>query len=382
MRIKKCKQYKGYYEIPGFSKYCINRKAEILHKRKNKHIKQFKNYSSFSSNLETECYMRVCMMNDEGKMVTPTVHRLVAITFKHPGKNVDITKLHVHHINHIKNDNRPENLEWLTCKENINDAKEFYRGRYHIPVQAYNPITKEVLNFSNISKCAKRFNLHRTTMIGRLFKYRPGFVFPEGYAFRLGNSEEPWEIDKDFHIEMETYHHTPILVKNTITNTVLECKNLREVSNLIPYSHSVLSTYINDETQPLILGKDGYPYLLIKKYSKRQFRKIPEPYIDLVERNKLYRLVVAYSCETGERRLYATVTDCANDFDILKTTLLWRLKAKTPRNYNGWCFRYYETMARVERNFHMHQPLIAKTILEEGYTKTKSEKISGKGLKS
>lgn len=76
-------------------------------------------------------YMNIGLTKD-GKQRTYRVHRLVMAAFHGP------SDLQVNHINKVRNDNRLENLEYLTCRENI---------RYSScrPVEQYDLATGETI---------------------------------------------------------------------------------------------------------------------------------------------------------------------------------------------------------------------------------------------
>ena len=93
------------FDIPGYEdKYCATKDGRIYSIKKQKFLKQCD---------DTYNYLTVVLQED-GKGKTMKVHKLIAKTFLENPEN----KPQIDHINRIRNDNRVENLRYVSRSEN------------------------------------------------------------------------------------------------------------------------------------------------------------------------------------------------------------------------------------------------------------------------
>lgn len=132
--------------IPEFSElYLISNDGDVYSVRSGKCLKPKKSKKG---------YYRIGLAKG-GKVKNISIHRLVALAFI----NNPLNKPTVNHINEIKSDNRVENLEWATSKEQNMHGTRIERARKHTNYKERKIDYKQVAanhDYSRLDMCNRK----------------------------------------------------------------------------------------------------------------------------------------------------------------------------------------------------------------------------------
>ena len=148
-------------QIPN-SVYSISNTGKVRNNKTTRILKPIKDKDGY---LKVNLYIL-------GNRRTYTIHRLVAQAFIPNPDN----KPQVNHINGSKTDNRVINLEWNTCKENINHA--ISSGLIKIRTPIYCSTNNKI--YSSIREAERELNIHHS-YISRVCNGT--YVQAKGYNF-------------------------------------------------------------------------------------------------------------------------------------------------------------------------------------------------------
>lgn len=153
---------------------------------------------------------------------TYTLHRLVAMTFIPNPNNYPV----VNHINENRMDNKVENLEWVTQKENVNKSSKITSHSRKV-LQIYDD--NVFIEYDSITEAAQEMNLSRAAISKACLginKSAGGYKWK--YSDNNNNYELGFDLDNAKRIEDTNY----FIFKNGDVYNLSRKKMLKPVKNL------------------------------------------------------------------------------------------------------------------------------------------------------
>ncbi len=205
--------HKGFYLIPFFSQYVIDRNGVLFNTTTKRFIKHYVDrHRGF--------YRKFNVRPDLGKITRMGRYRLMCLAFKKFPATVD--ELDVNHIDGVVGNDTLDNLEWATRKRNMLHASEIGLRSDNIAVESRNVNTGRVDVYYSLSECCRQHDITRSTLLNRL-RSNDLTVYRGGYQFKLVSNETPWpEIDPNSYYFDGSGVGFPISVKNVVTGEVTD----------------------------------------------------------------------------------------------------------------------------------------------------------------
>lgn len=319
--------FKGYYEIPNFSRYVVNRNGDVIDKNE-----MTMKYGAANP----AGYFNYLLFRDsDGRRTCVGRHRLLGIVFIHPG--VDITNLVVNHINGIKGDDRLGNLEWLTHKENVEHAGALGISPKCLPVSVRNSYTGEIIHFPSIVECARYYGVSKDEINYRT-KIGECRVFPEGRQYRL-KSDKPWFIPDCLETEIRRNRDLKgVLVRYVFYDLIKEYSSARNFCSDIKMSAGLVSRWLSLSDQPILPGLMQVKWA----YDDTPWRRMEDPLAEYNERSKFSKIVQIEDDETKQRHYFLNALSCSRHMGVSPTALDYRLKTEGKSVFSDGCrYMYY-----------------------------------------
>lgn len=166
----------GYSEIKGFNDYLINKNGNIIHL--NRLFGKVISINKISTFIDSCGYVIVELYNNKIRKFKK-LHRLIAEYFIPNPNNLP----QINHKDENKLNNSISNLEWCTCKENINYGTRNERAikSQMFKISRTNIKTQEVKIYKSINDCARDMNICASAI---KYSIKNNSVYKSMYKFK------------------------------------------------------------------------------------------------------------------------------------------------------------------------------------------------------
>jgi hypothetical protein len=235
----------GFRYIPSFPRYAINLDGEVLDTLTNTIVTD----RSISAHGYEVIYI---YHPDKGGNRNVSIHRLLALAWL---SNTDfINRPFINHIDGNKRNNRLENIEWCSHRENVHHALRIGLNGTTVKMKSRDRVTGEVTVYNSVSEMSAKLgmtNISAANFVNKL----PGYLYKNRYEIKLFDDDRLW-----YYEGAEAHHDEPS--KAIFTITVLDKKSgeTRKFNNVrIFYKTYKLWTRGGTLDEAVALFKEKYP---------------------------------------------------------------------------------------------------------------------------
>lgn len=302
----------GYYLIPGFPGFAINKAGIVKTLRGNRALKHGDGPYG---------YPQVAVYDpDKSRWRNVAIHILMARTFIY--NDEPWNRPFVNHIDGNKINFSLSNLEWVSAKENIQHAQENDLSTDSMACKLMDHLTGEIHFFSSRSE-AGRWMKHHGTPHTLYFKVG-GKVFPKLFKKRFELRDKTDNTDW-YYVTRERREEIlnsipPFQMRNISTGEVITHESISHLSRISGIDRSHITNAIRS-----VLPKEiqGYQF---REASDEPWPNDPVP----VHYRPPARKIFAKSMVTGQQRSLGSTTATAAFLGVDKTTVKKRLLDKKP----------------------------------------------------
>lgn len=206
-----CKEMPGFYYIPEFSRYVINKKGEVYSLQSG----QYKDFFILSTG-----YLGTRLTRDDGFSKIMTRHRLMGMTFM-DYQNV-IAGLVIDHLDCNKLNNSLDNFEWVEQAENVRRGILHARhARAKTLIMAREIPDGEIFSFESMHAAARHFDVSTSSIYYHLNNPTPNAVYKGKYLVWYDTDVDGGVFTKE-HEEVikKSSHSKKVLAKNVETGEI------------------------------------------------------------------------------------------------------------------------------------------------------------------
>lgn len=218
-------RFPGFFYIPGFSRYLINKEACVIRTFDGRALQGSKTKNG---------YISITLRPDVVKGRWPTLgrHRLLALTFIDNGFCIE--DLEVNHINGIPGSDTIENLEWCSRSKNLLHAFSIGKRLDNKKVVTTNICTGERVEYFSAYECERQLGLKR------------GVVY---YRIKFGKDKSFSGLKFEYLDKSKTVKKDPISLKLTDlkTNKTTIFSSMKKCSDAINVSKKVIQKRIKKD---------------------------------------------------------------------------------------------------------------------------------------